>query len=372
MTDAAPLSLFLSAFDIATMIAMIGLLACRLAVLRGVADGALERRIRAATSGALALLTLASLGILISRTLEMNGGNWSTLRVDTQLALTMTHFGHVWAWRVPALVIAWAVWALQRHAAGRAWGTWTMALAVAAIVMTRSDTGHMADHGDLAWAVWIDWLHILAAGAWIGSVFGMSLVVFPHLLRSGRHSLRDAATIFQRLSTLSGAALALVVACGIYSTTRLLGPLGNLLTTPFGVNLGIKLGLVLALILIGAHNRWVKLPRLLVGAGIAKPVPVIARWLRAREHGTAHEPMRVLQSCARALWIESLLGLVVIGATGLLIHQMPPADMPRAQPMQMSHASRQMAGEITARCRDARTGPAAPPRAHPRLPYRLS
>lgn len=328
MSAPTPLALFLSAFDIATMIAMVGLLACRLAVLPGAADAALEQHMDAATGWALALLTLASLGILVSRTLEMNGGNWSALRSDAQLAVTMTHFGHVWVWRVPALVLAWAAWAWSRQRTDHAWTTWAQALAVAVVVMTRSDTGHMADHGDFAFAVWIDWLHVLAAGAWIGSVFGMSLVIFPQLLRDGQHSLHVAALIFHRLSTLSGVALAMVIACGIYSTIQLLGSITNLWTTSFGINLDIKLGGVFILILIGAHNRYVKLPRLLTGAGIAQRPSAIALLVRAREQsGAPRDSLQVLRSCARAVWIESLLGLCVIGLTSALIHQMPPSDM---------------------------------------------
>lgn len=34
---------------------------------------------------------------------------------------------------------------------------------------------------------------------------------------------------------------------------------------------------------------------------------------------------------ARALLTESILGLLVIGATALLIHAMPPADVPAAR-----------------------------------------
>lgn len=369
MSGPTPIALFLSAFDIATMIAMVGLLACRLAVFPGTADDTLMRRLRIATGWTLALLTLASLGILVSRTLEMNGGRWSTLATDAALALTATHYGHVWIWRVPALVICWAAWAWKQRHADRAGAPWVTALAVAVIVMTRSDTGHMADHGDLALAVWVDWLHVLAAGAWIGSVFGVSLVAFPHWLRTGERSLRDAAVTFQHLSTLSGVALVLVVACGIYSTTRLLGPVDNLLSTFFGINLDVKLLIVLVLILIGAHNRYVKLPRLLASAGIAQPLPAIARWLGVHQHDTAHDPLRVLRSCACAVCVESLLGLGVIGATGLLIHQMPPADMPRAQPMQMSRGAGHMTGAIAPRGAP-RTGAIAMLRT-PTAPYRV-
>lgn len=321
-----PLSIALSAFDIVTLIAVIGMLAFRITVLPRAIDAAPARSLHRVLGGALALLTLASFGILLSRTLEMNGGVWHTLWQDMRLTLTDTHFGHVWWWR--ALALAWAVWAWFSRPRG-AWPTWVMAIAVAVIALTRSETGHPADHGDFTLAVWIDWLHILAAGTWVGSLFGMTLAVFPRLLREGDASLPSAALMFQRLSTLSGAALAVLVACGIYNAIQQLGSLEALWTSRYGINLDVKLALVLAMIAVGAHNRYAKLPRLLICAGLpVKPSPA-SRWLRVGASvKTDPNAGQVLRSCARAVLIESLLGLAVIGATGTLIHATPPADVP--------------------------------------------
>lgn len=306
-----PLSIALSAFDIATLIAVIGMLACQTMVLPRASDAAPARRLHRVLGYALALLTLASFGILLSRTLEMNGGAWGTLWRDAWLTLKATHFGHVWRWR--ALALAWAIWAWGSRHRG-AWPTWVMAIAVALIVLTRSETGHPADHGDFTLAVWIDWLHILAAGTWVGSLFGMTLAVFPSMPQEGKGSLENAAAMFQRLSTLSGVALAVLVACGIFNATQQLGSFEALWTSRYGMILDVKLALVLTMIAIGAHNRYAKLPRLLACA--------------ERESVTSSRNAgQILRSCARAVLIESLLGIAVIGATAALIHAMPPADV---------------------------------------------
>lgn len=321
-----PLSIALSAFDIVTLIAVIGMLACRIAVLPSGIDGTPAPSMHSILGRALALLTLASFGILLSRTLEMNGGVWDTLWPDTRLTLTVTHFGHVWWWRALAVVWAWWAWG-SRHRG--AWSTWVMAIAVAVIALTRSETGHPADHGDFTVAVWIDWLHILAAGTWVGSLFGMSLAVFPNLPRVGQRSIENAAVMFQRLSTLSGIALAVLVACGIFNATQQLGSFEALWTSRYGTILDVKLALVLAMIAIGAHNRYVKLPRLLACAAQSAQRPSASQWQPEHESvSSVRDARRLLRSCARALLIESLLGIAVIGATGTLIHAMPPADLP--------------------------------------------
>lgn len=292
--------------------------ACLVAVLPRNADATFTRRLRRALGGALALLTVASFGILLSRTLELNGGVWRTLWPDVSLVLTVTHFGHVWWWRVPAIVVAWVAWARLRQP-HHLQVVWILLPAIALIALTRSETGHPADAGDFTLAVWIDWLHLLAAGAWVGSLFGMSLAVFPLLLHRYTRDAIIGARIFQRLSTLCGIALAVLVACGIYNVSRQLGSVAALWTTRYGAILDVKLALVLVMIAIGAHNRYIKLPRLHAAAGQAS--------------GPA-----ILRACARAVLIESLLGLAVIGATATLLHAMPPADarMPHAMSMSMA------------------------------------
>jgi putative copper resistance protein D len=311
---------------------MAGMLACRTVVLPRATDGALQRRLQRATGVALALLTLASFGILLSRTLELNGGAWATLWHDIRVALAVTHFGHVWLWRLPALLVAWVAWLTASSQRRRE--AWIMLLALAVIAFTRSATGHPADHGDFTLAVWVDWLHILAAGAWVGSLFAMSLVIFPRLVAGGDRAIAAGAKIFQRLSTLSGTALGVLLAAGIYNICTQLGGVASLWTSRYGAALDVKLAIVLAMIMLGAHNRYIKLPRLLACAGQPARTSTIARWIPAsvRTPRTRH-PGEALRACARAVLIESLLGLAVIGATATLIHAMPPADMPAMQPL---------------------------------------
>ncbi|MEO8124412.1 MAG: CopD family protein [Burkholderiales bacterium] len=300
------------------------MLTCHLAVLPARRDDDLRRSVLRAIGANAALLSVAAFSTLLSRTLELNGGAWSTLFADMGLALDVTHFGHVWLRRIPALVLLWLAWGWSMRKRHAPLAGWLMLLAVVTIALTRSQTGHPADHGDWALAVWIDWAHVLAAGAWVGSVFGMSLVVFPRLLRAGSAALEQSAQIFQRLSTVSGIALAVLLAAGLYNAVSQLGSFAALWTTRYGVILDIKLAIVLVMILIGAHNRYIKLPRLLHVAGlpvIASPRGGVSR--RQRTGASAD----VVHVCARAVLLESLLGLAVIGVTAMLLHSMPPADM---------------------------------------------
>lgn len=327
-----PLSIALSAFDMGAQITLIGVLACRLVVVSRERHAEAERSTLHLLGAAVALVTLASAGILLSRTLELNGGAWQTLAGDMRLALTVTHFGHVWLWRIPALVVLWLAWGWTLRPRAHVWTDGLMVIAVAGLVLTRSQTGHPADHGDFMLSVWVDWAHVLAAGTWVGSLFSMSLAVFPGLLRKGEHAIGSTAAMFGRLSTLSGIALTVLIACGVYNAVQQLGSVEALWTTRYGITLDVKLLIVLAMIALGAHNRYVKLPRLL--STNAQDVPMswlgsVFRRLAGRGE-KAPTGVAVVRQCARAVLIESLLGLAVIVATSILLHSMPPADMPRS------------------------------------------
>lgn len=307
------------------LLAVLGALACHLAIVPRAPAAAMASRLRRFTGVTLALLTLASFGILLSRLLEFTGGAWDQLPQAVWPALTVTHFGHVWRWRIPALVLAWLAWAWSARRT-RSGAAWVLLLAVAAIALTRSETGHPADHGDFTLAVWVDWVHILAAGAWVGSLFGMSLAVFPALRRAGAHAIDEAARIFQRLSTLSGIALAVLLAAGIFNVTQQLGGVASLWTSRYGAALDVKLAIVLVMLLIGAHNRYIKLPQIRACAGLPRRPTLFGAWLRT--HGAAIPDATVaLRRCTRAVLIEGVLGLAAIGATATLVHQMPPTDM---------------------------------------------
>lgn len=131
------------------------------------------------------------------------------------------------------------------------------ALATLAVPMSAL-AGHGAG-GDAAIAVPVQWLHILAAGCWLGGL--------PVLLARSRHAARNrteaacALVALRRFSVMAGGAMLCLVVTGALSASLQVAGLAPLLGTSYGHLLLLKLSLLAAILIIAAHIRWRLLPR---------------------------------------------------------------------------------------------------------------
>ena len=107
------------------------------------------------------------------------------------------------------------------------------------------------------------WLHMLAAGVWVGGLVWLLLG-----LRNLDGPARAAAV--RRFSQLAFAAVAVIAVTGVLRAVPEVGSLGALVSTSFGVTLLIKSGLFVALMGIAWRNRYRLVPKL---AGPAPAAP---------------------------------------------------------------------------------------------------
>jgi mono/diheme cytochrome c family protein/uncharacterized membrane protein len=151
--------------------------------------------------------------------------------------------------------------------------------------------------GDLHLAA--DFLHLLAAGLWLGTL--PALILF---LAEGRHSggpnwAAVAATATRRYSNMAIASVTALLAGGVVNTWFLAGTLPALVGTEYGRLLLTKIGLFIAMLIVAAVNLLRLTPRLARGG-----TPNIFRRTVAR-----------LQSNAG---IETALGLGVVAVVSVL------------------------------------------------------
>lgn len=227
--------------------------------------------------------------------------------------LFQSHFGKVWMVRMFLLSLLGTTAVMK---GGGRTGAGLSVTAGAFLLLTASLSGHAADSGDFSLAVLVDWLHLLAASAWIGGLPFLALFLRRETTLPISPALITSA---KRFSTLAGACVILVLATGSYQIWQRVGNLAALLQTPYGQLLLAKLVFVLLLLGLGAINRYHILPRL-----FQRPA--------ARSMTSAGDPLRKL---LHTVTLEIGTGLAVIICVALLM-QLPPARSQWASAYQAS------------------------------------
>jgi copper transport protein len=161
------------------------------------------------------------------------------------------------------VVTAVATWFLAAAPDGERVDTWRLALvgATAGITMLlHIEVGHAAGPSPLrSLNLLIQWLHLLAVGAWIGG-----LVWLLAWLRGRRRPEQAEAVV--RFSRLAAPVLGLVAVTGLSRALHLAGGWSGLLHSSYGRLLDVKVLLFLGLVALGALNRFRFVPTLAAGA----------------------------------------------------------------------------------------------------------
>jgi len=207
----------------------------------------------------------------------------SALRASVlQRVLFDTQFGHAWLVRMGLLAVA--VIAVARFDA--------LALVAAAGVLCglgwMGHAGAAADGAQRAGELAADAAHLLAAGAWVGT-----LPAFVAALRR-EHSAQARAAVTDRYSQMATAAVTVLLFTGIVNTRFRVGTLGALFHTDYGALLLAKIALVALMLGVAAVNRWRLTPLLRTG------------------------DLRAAIALSRNASAEIVLGVLVVALVGLL------------------------------------------------------
>ncbi|HET9652625.1 MAG TPA: copper homeostasis membrane protein CopD [Usitatibacter sp.] len=231
------------------------------------------------------------------------------LALDTLRAvLTQTAFGELWLARIVILFVAAAALPALRERVGRT-PRWALPVAFAAsalVLASLAGTGHAAagQGAELMARLLADALHVLAAGAWLGTLPPLVMVTGDAVRRGDAEAFRVAREATERFSTLGVASVGTLVLSGFANASYTLHGIAGLFTPGYGAMLTAKLMLFAFMISFAAVNRMWLTPRLA---------------MRPREQVRAS--LRALRRNASA---ELLLGLAILGLVAQLGITMPP------------------------------------------------
>jgi len=222
-----------------------------------VADPApIRRRLSTLTWSALALavITGAIWLLLLAADLTgdsivdaaLNGGAWTVL--------SATRFGLMTGARLAlaAVLAASIVWPRAR---------WLALAAAAAFIALLAWIGHSGATPGAAGDTQLtsDVVHLLAAGAWLGGL--PALVLLLAQARGDPRERASAAAATRRFGTLGLICVAALVASGLFNAWNLLAAPRDLLTTDYGRMLSAKLVLVAGMLAFATVNRFALTPR---------------------------------------------------------------------------------------------------------------
>jgi len=203
-----------------------------------------------------------------------------------------TRFGHVVVLRFVLLLFALPL------LGARDWRLWVALLLSSAALAIQGGMGHAGATGGTAGGVLLvsEGLHLLAAGAWLGGLLPLFLLV---------RSLppRAAAATCEKFTPVGLCAVLLIACTAVVQALQLIGGLGALVGTTYGRLALLKLGIFLLLLVLAIVNRVV-----LTGRLHDTTRPVTANLLRT------------------SIATEIALGILVIMVAAFLASNMPATD----------------------------------------------
>lgn len=234
------------------------------------------------------------------------------------VVLTQTRFGQVWLLRAALVVVLAVCLAVQARTPKRVVG-WVGLLAAAAFIVSVAWAGHGAATEDVPFdAIHLpaDILHLFAAGAWLGALLPLVLLLAAAVRDASTQAATVARTATLRFSILGLTCVGTLIVTGVVNTWFLAGSVPALIGTLYGRLLVLKVALFGLMIAAAGVNQRRLLPCL------SDAVTDDAERLRACRH------------VCRNASIEASLGvlvLVLVAIIGILtpgLHTQPHWPLP--------------------------------------------
>ena len=203
------------------------------------------------------VLLIATPARLIAQSLVLFGN-----ATDILGAVTTTLWGRAWLLQCAGAAVALIALLGARGIAVLRWRV--AGIGAIAIALGFSLSGHAAAVTRYeALAVVVDSTHILAAGAWVGTLTALAIAGIPAALRTPEATRAGtAAALVNAFSPLALLAAAILAVTGTFAAWEALGGFAPLFQTPYGNMLLRKLFFIAVMAVIGAVNWRVLRPKL--------------------------------------------------------------------------------------------------------------
>jgi putative copper resistance protein D len=174
-----------------------------------------------------------------------------------------TGFGNVWIARlVLSIVMIVVIWNRFDQGANRRWDVIAQVLA-AALLISLAGVGHSQVEEGVAGMVHVvsDAAHLLAAGAWLGGLVPLVMILSSYGLdRKVQPATEYLDQVLMRFSGMGYVAVAVLIGSGLVNSWFLVGNITALPTTQYGQLLLAKFTLFAGMLLLAVINRFWLVP----------------------------------------------------------------------------------------------------------------
>jgi copper transport protein len=237
----------------------IGVFAFRQVVLEPLgltADTHAERRVWRLTGAGVIALLLAEPFALMAQTVSLSGGATAWFDLELVGGVLDSSFGRVLGQRLGAALLLWALIGAARNAHVReVWTAQIVLLLGAAMALVDGEAAHAVGTRPVGFGLGINTLHEAAMGLWVGALLGL-LGVWQLPGVSGRH--RELTTRTARIAAVS---LTVLITTGTVMALQHLTGLRDFTATAYGRTLAVKLGVLVAVLLLALAARRAPLNR---------------------------------------------------------------------------------------------------------------
>lgn len=279
-----------------------------------------------------ALLAVASFAELVMQASMVFDKTMSEALSSTLLRqlITQTGFGTSWLLQAVSIVLLLVIVTLifrqtkrkQQESSDFFW--WSGLVASGLLLVAPTLIGHAAAVAkEYPFAKTNDWVHLAAAGVWVGGLFHL-VVTMPKAMSNLKSQdrlrvLHRVIPLFTRLAVVS---TILIVLTGVYNSWMHVDGFGKLWSTNYGKTLSIKVLLVIPMLVLGGVNTFVIHPR--------------ASRLIANESTDSDRSMAIDRNFSRSVRIEAWLGVAVLFVASILVFQQPAREHPEDESRQSS------------------------------------
>jgi putative copper resistance protein D len=171
--------------------------------------------------------------------------------------LTQTTFGDAWTLRLEMAVLLAVLLMSWRSNSFAILIDIVCAMLAAALAASLAWTGHAAGTEGIDGIVHLgsDALHLVAAGAWLGALWPLALLLAAARQAGDPAAAAIAAQATQRFSILGMISVATILATGVINSWEILGTAAFSVSTDYNRLLLAKIGLFIAMVAIAAINR---------------------------------------------------------------------------------------------------------------------